>query len=112
MDRELFTEIINFIIAQEEREFKLTQALKDYGGEMSDFMSFGTDINSHIVDWLERIMGDNPDQKYGSTISWWLWECPNRGKAKKSSRTITAGKKKYDLKTPGDLYDYLTENNS
>lgn len=109
MDEELFTEIINFIIAQEEREFKLTQALKDYGGEMSDFMSFGTDVNARIVGWLERIMKDDPQDP---TISWWLWDAPDRGRAKKASRTITVGEKKYDLKTPGDLYDYLTENNS
>lgn len=111
MDKELFVEIINFIIAQEEREFKLSDALKEYGGEMSDFMSFGTDINTRIVGWLERIMKD--DSQYPA-ISWWLWDAPDRGKGKKKYRTITLAdsKKEYDLKTPGDLYDYLMENNS
>ena len=109
MDKELFTEIINFIIAQEEREFKLSDALKHYGGEMSDFMSFGTDVNTRIVGWLERIMKDDPQDP---AISWWLWDVPNRGRAKESFRTITVGKKKYDLKAPGDLYDYLMENPS
>ena len=109
MDKELFVEIINFIIAQEEREFKLTSALKEYGGEMSDFMSFGTDLNTRIVGWLEKIMQDSPTDP---TISWWLWDAPDRGRGKKKWRTITStdSKKKYDLKTPGDLYDYLVEN--
>lgn len=113
MNKELFVEIINFIIAQEEREFKLSDALKEYGGEMSDFISFETDINTHIVNWLERIMED-VDPKYGGTISWWLWDAPDRGRGKKKNRTITLAdsKKKYDLKTPGDLYDYLMENPS
>ncbi len=106
MDKKLFVEIINFIISQEKREFALTQALKDYGGDMSDFMGFATDVNTHLVQWLEQIMHD--DTEY-PVISWWLWDAPNRGRGKKEYRTIKLKGKEYDIKTPEDLYDYLME---
>jgi len=100
-----FTQALNFALELEDKELELSKALQKYGGE-TDFMDFGTDFTIRIVTWLEDVMQDDPKSP---TISWWIWDAPDRGRSKKSLRTIEQKGKKYDLKTPSDLYDYLIE---
>jgi len=104
MNKELFTQAVNFIIELDRKEHKLTQALQEYGGE-TDFMSFGTDHAARIAKWLEEVMGDDE-----GTISWWIWDCPDCGRADDDACTISyPDGEEYCLKTVEDLYNYLIE---
>lgn len=106
MDKELFVEIINYCIGRDETEFELTDLLKKYGGDMSDFMGFSTDTTGRILGWLERIMHEKPDPVYGTNISWWYYDCD----CGKDAKVKVNGKWK-NLKTPEELYDYIKETN-
>lgn len=109
-----FIKIINHIVEEEDRQEKFDQALKEYAP--SDFTGFSNPNHTvFLVELLEELMGDVPEKKYGTTyISWWLWDCPNRGKCEKdSSCTVWFGDAddpdtdKIVVRTPEDLYNLL-----
>ena len=106
IDRKHFIQAIEFVIELDEKENALTEALKEYGGD-TDFMSFATDHQVRIVQWLEEVMGDS---RRDPLISWWLWDAPDKGRGEKEWRIVVAEDgKKYDIKTAGDLYDFLVK---
>lgn len=114
LTKKQFVKILNHIIKEEEKQDKLDQALREYAP--SDFTGFSKpDETTFLVGVLEELMGDKPQGEYNSTyISWWLWDCPDRGRCKNDdSCTIWFGERddentdKIVVRTPEDLYDVL-----
>lgn len=114
LTKEQFVKILNFIIKEEERQEKFAQALKEYAE--SDFTDFSKpDITTFLVKLLEDLMDDRPKERpWESYISWWLWNCPDRGRCEDDdSCTVWLGKRndpdtnKIIVRTPEDLYNLL-----
>lgn len=114
LTKKQFIKILDYIIKEEDKQEKFSQALKEYAP--SDFTDFSKpDITTFLVEILEDLMDDKPYSKYDdSTISWWLWGCPDRGRCENDdSCTIWLGEpddpetEKFIIRTPEDLYAFL-----
>lgn len=102
--------MIHFIIERENKAEKFAEALQKYAGQ-SDFTGFFDNISSTLANWLEGIF-EPYNKECGGVISWWLWDCPERGRCKDEEQMTIWDRdeeKKWVLKTPEDLYDYLIE---
>lgn len=67
--------------------------------------NIGEEWLNQLIVVLEYMMYDFPDKKYGSTISWWLFDS-----TEKIIWWEEDGQKiERDLTTPEALYDYLVE---
>ena len=119
LTKKQFTKILNHIIKEEDRQERFNEALREYAP--SDFTGFSKpDHTVFLVEILEDLMGDEPEGEYGTTyISWWLWDCPDRGRCKNDdSCTLWLGEHddpdtpKIIVRTPEDLYDAILINKS
>lgn len=109
LTKKQFKKLLDRIIYEEERQQKLDKALQEYAP--SDFTGF---YDSDLSAFLLEILADLMDDKY-DTISWWLWDAPDRGRCK-DDRSCTICFKdedspEYVIRTPDDLYDYLVLSN-
>lgn len=108
-----FLKAIHFLIKEEEKQEKLDKALKKYTS--SDSTGFSKpDISIFLLDFLRAEMNDTEDY-----LSWWLYECPKRGKCKDDKLcTIWLGdiddpnSEKIIVRDPEDLYYLLLINST
>lgn len=103
--RDKFVEMINYIIQLQNKEEKLSKALQNFA-DNNNFTGLHTQTPYFLVSWLESVMCKGDD-----SISWWLWDAPKEGKGSELDCSIFLEKdinSRYVIKTPEDLYDYLT----
>ena len=63
------------------------------------------DLKDTLITTLELALGLKVDPKFGSTLSWWIYETDYG----KKNYTITVGKKKIHLDTVEKLWDFLVK---
>lgn len=98
-----FEIIMGIIMDIEDKERQFSKDLQKFAGQ-KDFTGFHSDLATRLVDWLTDVMDDK-----GEAISWWLWDCPERGLCEEESHmTIRENDKVFVLRTTKDLYEYLT----
>lgn len=105
-----FDKLIQFIIQQEEWDNHMHQLLEDYDGEDTGLTGFYSNTTTTMLELLEDLMDDRPTQ-YGSNISWWLWDAPERGTNEKGSTIPYFDGRKEIIKTTRNLYDYIIKSN-
>ena len=105
ISKEQFVQIINALIAQEERDREIGKSLdivaKD-GANRS--LVFSTRLIDKVVSAID----------YEDTISWWLWDGPAAGKRAEEFAIYLGGSddpstERLAIHDAGELYDYLTE---
>lgn len=106
--KEAFTGIIKAIL-----DFSDTQL--QFANDMDKYLDghfiteFGSPLTSAMIDGLERCFKYGaPGDRYGGIISWWLWDAPDSGKNKDSSKIGNGHGVWYSLETVDLLYEYLT----
>lgn len=108
ISKDLFVTTLNAIKAghEEQREFdKVMSKFSD-----SFFISnLGNIWLNALITLLEDAVGDEVDPKYGSTISWWLYEdCEKVIYLQPEHPKNTTGKELViNIETPEQLYDYF-----
>ena len=63
-------------------------------------------LDDLVVSLLEKFMNLEPDEVYGTTLSWWIWELDFGRKWKEDSLVVDG--EQIDLSTTEKLYDFLT----
>ena len=63
-------------------------------------------LDDLVVSLLEKLMNLEPDEVYGTTLSWWIWEL-DFGRKWKEYPLVVDGEQ-IDLSTTEKLYDFLT----
>jgi hypothetical protein len=102
--RESFKKIIVAIEKQDQFDSELGKKINSLIPDSVDGI-FTIPLSSNIVQILGEEFRDSEE-----TISWWLWDAPEAGRAKNpESYTIFGKNKKWIIKTVDDLYDYLLE---
>lgn len=98
-----FKQIINLILEGEKREEKFSSALEEYSPY--GHIYWHDPFYDKILDWLLEVMNDDTED---STILWWLYDCPNRGKNTEHCQVWDLDDNLIaDIRTLDDLYDYL-----
>lgn len=93
---------MQMVIDMEDTDHRLNQALQEYTKD-KDFTGWATHRPAELARYIKDEMGDIDDY-----IGWWLWDCPERGKAENAnSYTVEVNGKKFVLGTLDDLYDFL-----
>jgi hypothetical protein len=104
ISREEFIKTLDII----KKGFKRREKFEKSVSNVSDsffICNIGEEWLDQLVHLLEVEMNDEPNPKYGSMISWWLWE-----DVEKKIWWEEDGKKfERSLKTPVQLYNYLKE---
>lgn len=99
-----FLKRLKFIMDYSERVNKFDEALKDFAE--SDFTGFYDEkLQNHLLDMLITDMEDSTD-----LISWWLYDCPEAGKAEEYCKIYVKDGDEDDftwVRTPEELYDYI-----
>lgn len=101
ISKKLFVKRINQIISFEKDVDKFDSALREFSKD-KDFTGFF--MGEHIqeeIDFLQELIDPKDD-----TIAYWFYEL-DRGKVKHTKNCIEDNGKKYSLRTPEELYDYL-----
>lgn len=103
-----FCQIIDLILKMENTVSEFQKVVDKTGILVDTNLIPGYPITT-LLDFLKEEMNDKDD-----FITWWLYDCPQMGKAhKKSCYTVTfeekGKKKKWVLKNKENLYDYLVE---
>lgn len=107
ISKELFVESINAIKSGLEKRNKLDEALTAFSDSFF-ICNIGEEWLNQLIKILEFSMNDIPTRKYGSIISWWLFE-----DVEKQICWEASGKKyEKDLTTAEALYDYLVESST
>lgn len=104
LSKELFVETLKAIKTGYERRNKFESAITEFN-DAYFICNIGDEWLNQLVLLLEQLMNDENNPKYGTTISWWLWEDVD----KKIWWEVDGQKFEKDLTTPEALYDYLVE---
>ena len=98
--KETFCKALEMIREQERINDEFAHALQTVG---NGFIAFGTENRFYnaLMIVLDEIFGDKADY-----ISWWLYEASDDYIVE-----TVDGSKKWDLREPEALYDYLVEEN-
>jgi len=102
--KEVFIETLNKIKDGYKRRSKFEKAVTEVCDSFF-ICNVGQEWLDQLIKVLEFGMNDLPNRKYGSVISWWLWENVD----KKIWCEADGVKYEKDLTTPEALYDYLVE---
>lgn len=103
LSKEVFKSLMEMVMDMEDTDHRLQNALQEYTGD-KDFTGWATDRPTRLLHQISEAMGDDDSDWLG----WWLWDCPERGKAKdKDCYTVRFNGKEYVLETLDDLYDFL-----
>lgn len=102
--KKLFVTSLKAIQEGLERREKLDKAFSE-ACDSFFVCNVGEEWLNQLITILEYLMEDFPDKKYGSMISWWLFENVD----KKIWWEESDQKIERDLTTPEALYDYLVE---
>lgn len=105
-----FDKLIQFIIQQEEWDNHMHELLENYDGKNTGLTGFYSSTTDIMAELLENLMDDRPTE-YGSDISWWLWDAPERGTNTKGSTITYPDGHKEIIKTTRNLYDYIIKCN-
>ena len=105
ISKEQFVQIINALIAQEERDREIGKSLDNVvkdGANRS--LVFSTRLIDKVVSAID----------YEDTISWWLWDGPAAGKRAEEFAIYLGDSddqstERLTIHDAGELYDYLTE---
>ena len=105
ISKEEFIERIKELDEISEADWELDRALKRIAP--SDFTGFS---RPQLTNEKLNSLVDDMDDKY-EYISWWLYDCPDHGKGEDDKCTVWSKdeKRKWIIKTPEALYDYLAE---
>lgn len=105
ISKEEFIERIKELDEISEADWELDRALKRIAP--SDFTGFS---RPQLTNEKLNSLIDDMDDKY-EYISWWLYDCPDHGRGEDDKCTVWSKdeKRKWVIKTPEDLYDYLAE---
>lgn len=107
LSKQEFVRAINKLTAMDEKEHSIYKA-SDGAFSFSEIKEY-SELFTNYVRLLELSMNIDPDQeKYGSDISYFIYEL-NYGE-KWTPTSITIDGKSIDISTPEKLYDYLTGN--
>lgn len=102
--KKLFVTTLKAIQEGLEKREKLDKAFSE-ACDSPFVCNVGEEWLNQLIVVLEYMMYDFPDKKYGSTISWWLFDS-----TEKIIWWEEDGQKiERDLTTPEALYDYLVE---
>lgn len=104
ISKEGFIILINAILNQEEFENKFATDLEKYfdGHIVSN-------ISSKLIKTIIKVLEMEMNDKNDGWIEWWLYDAPDAGKNEKGRYVTVDGNKNYELKSVGDLYDFLVE---
>ena len=100
LSKETFLKVLQLIQEQDQINHVFSCALQTVG---NGFIAFGTENRFYnaLMIVLDEIFGDKADY-----ISWWLYEASDDYIVE-----TVDGSKKWDLREPEALYDYLVEEN-
>lgn len=103
LNKKDFTRAINLIEINENKINKLDEVSR-----YASLFVLGYSLKDEMIELLETAMGIIPDEKYGSIISWYIYD-NNYGK--KNLKVYISGKngkrRKYTINTPEKLYNYI-----
>ena len=110
ISEELFVESLEAIKRGLEQRSAFDDALEKFSDSYVT-MNVGSDWLETATRLLEDAVGDDPNEKYGSTISWWLYENVEKviyiqPEHKKNSTGVEIEVK---VETPQELYQYFKE---
>lgn len=99
--KDQFVEIINAVIAQQERDEQIGNALDEVAKDGDNrSLVFSTPLVESIIKALD----------YDETISWWFWDGPRHGERAEDYAIYLgedADMRKFVIKDAEDLYDFL-----
>ena len=104
LKKENFVDMLNTILAQDERENKMAKALDPFLDDTMFVFEMCSNFTNTIINILEKEMEDEKD----GYVSWWLYDAPHAGKCKDSCWVELETGEKIIVETPGQLYDFLT----
>lgn len=111
ISEELFAATLNAIKAGHEEQLEFDKAMSKFSDGY--FIStIGNKWLDALIELLENVVGDEVSQKYGSMISWWLYEdiSPKVIYLQPEHPKNTTGKElEISVETPEQLYEYFKE---
>lgn len=108
ISKELFVATINAIKEGHEEQLEFDKAMSKF----SDGYFISTIGNKWLeaaTTLLENVVGDEVSPKYGSTISWWLYDSSEKViyLQPEHPKNATGEELAISLETPEQLYDYF-----
>ena len=99
--REVFKEVMTFIVDKNKKKDQLNDAWREYNPD-GNYLSLDGDWETTMVQLLREYVGD-----YNDDIGYWLYELNYGEKAKKNTVTDKNGRN-IPIKTIDDLYNLIS----
>ena len=99
--REVFKEVMTFIVDKNKKKDKLNDAWREYNPD-GNYLSLDGDWETTIVQLLREYVGD-----YNDDIGYWLYEL-NYGKEAKKNTVTDKNGRNIPIKTIDDLYNLIS----
>ena len=105
ISKEQFVQIINALIAQEERDREIGKSLDNVVKDgFNHSLVFSTPLVEKVIETLD----------YDEIISWWFWDGPAAGKRAEEFAIYLGDSddpntKRLTIHDAGELYDYIVE---